>query len=60
MSRIPGTEGLSPADIQHEIARGARFVAYQWCLSPLLVTLKRGTRIYDLKPGASAFLPRFL
>ncbi len=60
MSAIPGTEGLSPNDIQNEIARGARFVAYQWCLSLLVVTLKRGTRIYYLKPGETGFLPGFL
>lgn len=60
MSTIRGTEGLTPADIQNEIARGARFVAYQWCLSLLVVTLKRGTRIYYLKPGEAGFLPGFL
>lgn len=59
MSTIRGTEGLTPADIQNEIARGARFVAYQWCLSLLVVTLKRGTRIYYLKPGETGFLPGF-
>lgn len=60
MSAIPGTEGLSPTDIQNEIARGARFVVYQWCISLLVVTLKRGTRIYYLKPGETGFLPGFL
>jgi hypothetical protein len=60
MSTIRGTEGLTPADIQNEIARGARFVAYQWCISLLVVTLKRGTRIYYLKPGQTGFLPGFL
>lgn len=59
MSTIRGTEGLTPADIQNEIARGARFVAYQWCLSLLVVTLKRGTRIYYLKPGETGFLAGF-
>lgn len=57
---IRGTEGLSPADIQAEIARGARFVAYQWCLSLLIVTLKRRTRIHYLKPGETGFGPGFL
>jgi hypothetical protein len=56
---IRGTEGLTPADIQAEIARGARFVAYQWCISLLVITLKRGTRIYYLKPGETGFLPGF-
>ena len=57
---IRGTEGLSPADLQAEIARGARFVSYQWCLSLLVVTLKRGTRLHYLRPGETGFLPGFL
>ncbi len=57
---IRGTEGLSPADLQSEIARGARFVSYQWCLSLLVVTLKRDTRLHYLRPGETGFLPGFL
>ena len=56
---IRGTEGLSPADLQSEIARGARFVSYQWCLSLLVVTFKRGSRLHYLPPGATGFLPSF-
>lgn len=57
---IRGTAGLSPADIQSEIARGARFVAYQWCLSLGVITLKRVSRIHYLRPGQSGFAPCFL
>ena len=57
---IRGTEGLSPADVQAEIARGARFVAYQYCVSLAVVTLKRVSSIHYLKPGQNGFVPGFL
>ena len=56
---IRGTEGLSPADLQAELARGARFVAYQWCASIVVMTFKRSSGIYYLRPGQTGFGPNF-
>ncbi len=53
--KIRGTEGLTPADIQAEIARGGRFVAYQWCISVFVMTFKRVTSIQFLRAGQSGF-----
>ena len=36
-----------------ELARGARFVAYEYCISLLLITFKRGSAIYFIRAGES-------
>jgi len=58
--KIHGIQGLSHADIEHEVARGARFVSYQWALSLVVITLRRSSSIYFLRPTESGFLPNFL
>ena len=58
--KIRGTQGLTPADVQAELARGARFVAYQWCVSLGVVTLKRVSAVYFLRPGETGFLRNYL
>ena len=51
--KIVGAEGLSRAQIQEEVQRGAKFVIYQYCVSVIVMTFKRSSSIYFLKPDQS-------
>lgn len=46
MANIVGIEGMSPQQLAFEVQRGAKFVQYQYCVSILVMTFKRGTDIY--------------
>ena len=52
---IPGTEGLSPAEIRQEIAAGGKFVSFSYCISILILTFKRSSQIYFVRANESAF-----
>ncbi|SHG22467.1 hypothetical protein [Dysgonomonas macrotermitis] len=52
---IKNIEGLSINDIQNELDRGARFVIFNYCVSLLVITFKRGSSIYFIKSNESAF-----
>jgi len=52
---IEGTEGLSMEQIQEELQRGARFVTFDYCISVLILTFKRSSKVHYLRPGESAF-----
>lgn len=45
---------MTPSEIQAEIDRGAKFVMFRYCVSVLIITFRRGTDIYFLRPGESA------
>ena len=49
--KIHGMNGLTPHQIADEVQNGAKFVMYQWCISIVIMTFKRGTDIYYLRPG---------
>ncbi|MFN8286414.1 MAG: hypothetical protein U0V74_06665 [Chitinophagales bacterium] len=51
--KIEGIQGMSLADIKHEIDRGGRFVMYQYTISILVMTFKRPTDIYFIKGSES-------
>jgi len=51
MAKIVGIEGMNPQQLVNELQNGARFVQYQYCISALIVTFKRGTDIYFLRAG---------
>jgi len=51
--KVIGTEGISPQQIAEELQRGAKFVVYQYCISILIMTFKRGSDIYYVRPGES-------
>ena len=54
--KINGIEGLTPDQLRDELQRGAKFVVYQYCISVLVMTFRRGTDIYYIRPGESAQL----
>lgn len=52
--KMKGTEGLSAADIQLEVDKGARFVHFSWTVSLLLFTVKRSSDVYFIRAGENA------
>jgi hypothetical protein len=51
MAKIVGIDGMSPQQLASELQGGAKFVQYQYCVSALVITFKRGTDIYFLRAG---------
>jgi hypothetical protein len=47
--RILGIEGLSSAEIAHELNRGGRFVFFEYCISCLIFSLRHPTDIILLR-----------
>jgi len=61
--KINGIDGLTVQDVQDEVNDGGKFVIYSYCFSVIVMTFKRGTDIYFVRPGQSRFakgLPFFL
>ena len=52
--KIVGLDGLSDAQIRDDLANGARFVVYFYCVSILLMTFKQPSSVYFIRPGQSA------
>lgn len=52
--KINDIEGLTGSQLDFELQRGAKFVLYQYCISLLVVTLKRPSDIYFVKGGESS------
>jgi hypothetical protein len=53
-TRIRGLEGLSADQVNFELQRGAKFVLFQYCISVLVMTFKRGSDIFFIRSGESA------
>jgi hypothetical protein len=56
--KVIGTEGLTNDEIHKAVERGAKFVAFQYCVSAILTTYKRSSSIYFVRPGHAALVPR--
>lgn len=52
--KIIGIEGLDSQQLVLELQQGAKFVIYQYCISVIIVTLKRSSNIYLVRAGESA------
>lgn len=52
--KIIGIDGMTPAQIQAEVQNGAKFVMFRYCISALIITFRRGSDIYFIRPGESA------
>jgi hypothetical protein len=48
------TGGLSPGEVLFEVERGARFVTFEYIISPLIITYIRRSPVHFLRPGQSA------
>jgi len=50
MAKIVGMDEIQTAGhLQQEIASGAKFVVYQYCISILIMTFKRSSSIYFIR-----------
>ncbi len=49
--RIVGIEGISRNDLRDEIRRGGRFVFFEYCISCLVLTLRRPSPICFIRKG---------
>ncbi|MCU4163935.1 hypothetical protein [Carboxylicivirga caseinilyticus] len=54
MAKIKNIEGLTINDINRELSKGAKFVVYQYCISIIVMTFKRGSNIYFIRSGESS------
>ncbi len=54
MAKIVGADGMTATELNMELQRGGRFVVYQYCVSILIMTFRRGSDIYFIREGESA------
>ena len=52
-TNIQGIQGMTPGELRHQIDLGGRFVYYKYTISALVITFRRGSDIYFVKPGES-------
>lgn len=51
---------MSDQDVRTEVARGARFVVFSWNISAVVLSFKRASDIYFVRPGQNLFWPPYL
>ena len=54
--KIQGIAGMTVDQLNFELKRGGRFVIFPYCVSLLLVTLRRPSPIYSLRGGESSII----
>jgi hypothetical protein len=54
--RIKGTDGLTVEQVMVDVRRGSKFVVYEYCVSLLIITFKRPSAIYFVRPEESRFV----
>jgi hypothetical protein len=54
--KIKGVEGMTVANIQDEVLRGGKFVTYTYCISFIMMSIKRSSGIYFIKSEENSFL----
>lgn len=55
MATVKGIEGLSMDEIRDELARGAKFVVFSYCISALIMTFRLSSDTHFLRKGEVAF-----
>ncbi len=50
---IRGIDNLTSNELEAELARGGRFVFYEYCISLIIITLRRPTDIFLLRAGSN-------
>jgi hypothetical protein len=50
-TKICGIEGLKQGELDFELQRGAKFVLFQYCISVVVLTLRRPSDIYFMRAG---------
>jgi hypothetical protein len=54
MAKIVNMQGLTAAEINHELQNGAKFVIFQYCISIIILTFKRPSDIYFIRANESS------
>ena len=54
MSQIKNLEGMSSDQLNQELAKGGKFVVYQYAISIIVMTFRRSSDIYFIKAGESS------
>jgi len=52
--KIQGIENMSSDQLRFELQRGAKIVCYQYCVSLLVITLRRSSDAYFIPAGESS------
>jgi len=52
--KIRGIDNMTPDQVYQEIQRGAKFVVFQYTISILVMTFKRPSEIFFVRPGEKA------
>jgi len=52
--KIQGIENMSSDQLRFELQRGAKIVCYQYCVSLLVITLRRSSDAYYIPAGESS------
>jgi hypothetical protein len=53
MATIKNIEGMTVDDLNRELATGGKFVVFEYCISIVVMTFKRGSDIYFIRAGES-------
>jgi hypothetical protein len=53
MTEIVGLDGLSVIDLKNEIDKGGKFIIFTYCISAVIITFKRHSKIYFIRKGES-------
>jgi hypothetical protein len=54
MAKIVGADGMTVDQLNFELQSGAKFVVFQYCISILVMTFRRGSDVYFIRPGEAA------
>ena len=52
---VRGIENMTAEQVAVEVKSGARFVVFQYCISIIVMTFKRSSDVYFVRPGESTF-----
>lgn len=52
---IKGAEAMTPQELSNEVARGAKIVIFEYCISLVVVTFKRPSAPHLVRPGQGTF-----
>jgi hypothetical protein len=53
---VAGIEGISEGRLRQELKQGGKFVVFQYCISLLVVTIKRVSPVYFIRAGENGIL----
>jgi len=53
-TQIVGVDGMAVSELKDELARGGRFVVFEYCISIVVMTFKRSSAIYFIRAGQNS------